>query len=70
MQFLLKILRDFPGVKTVRYEFSFPAGKLAFMKILLAPYMPALRIKVGRAAAPPNHPEFRISEILAAYLVD
>ena len=40
---LLKI-KDFPGAKSARYEFSLPDGKLTSAKILLGPAKPPLRI--------------------------
>ena len=53
---MLKTLRRFSGAKTEMYEFLLSGGKLPFAKILLEPAKPVLRIEIGGAAAPPNHP--------------
>ena len=43
IRILLKI-RDFPGAKSARYEFSLSDGKLTSAKTLLEPAKPVLRI--------------------------
>jgi hypothetical protein len=49
-----------PGGKSARYAFLLPQGKLCSAKMLLAAYMPPLRISI-RGKSPPDHPFCRIS---------
>ena len=51
-----------PGGKSARNAFLLPQGKLCFAKMLLAAYMPPLRIII-RGKVPPDHPFCRIPEI-------
>ncbi len=53
---MLKLLRKFPGAKTVRNRFLLSQGKLCFAKIVLGAAELPLRIEVGGAAAPPSLP--------------
>ncbi|MBQ4226586.1 MAG: hypothetical protein II697_00140, partial [Clostridia bacterium] len=52
MQFLLKLLRKFPGAKTVRNEFLLSQGKLCFAKIVLGAAKLPLRIESWRGCGP------------------
>ena len=54
------------GGKSARYAFLLPRGKLRSAKMLLAAYMPPLRITI-RGKYPPDHPLCRAFHLTQKY---